>query len=228
MHRHPLSVLTATALLVATGAPAVAQPAHRDADVDRDRAAAGRALDRGGRLRLMGTIGAGMSFAAMLMSDEQMASGGGTALAVGGMATLGLGLIGDLARYRGESRLDALDRAAAGGLDGPARDEAERALRQGRRLKLVGDIGSAMVLALPFFPAGHRCGFGSESEECSPAANAYIAGSITAVVVGIVGHFKTGRAEGRLEAFDETPRASHGLGVAPLRDGVAANYSVAW
>ena len=228
MHHAVPCVATALVLLAASSALALAQHADGDSDVDRDRAAAERALDRGGRLRLMGTIGAGMSLAAMFMSDEQMASRGGTALAVGGMSTLGLGLIGDFARYRGKSRLDTLDRVAAGDLDNPARDEAERALRQGRRLGVVGDVGSAMFLAQPFFPAVHRCGFGSESEGCSPAAKAYIVGGITATVVGIVGLFKTGRAEGRLEALDETPRASHGLGVAPLRDGVAANYSVAW
>ena len=43
-----------------------------------------------------------------------------------------------------------------------------------------------------------------------------------------MGFFKTRRAEARLEALDETPQASHGLGVAPLPDRVAATYSVAW
>ena len=38
-----------------------------------------------------------------------------------------------------------------------------------------------------------------------------------------MGFFKTRRAEGRLEALDETPQASHQLGVVPLRDGVAGD-----
>ena len=42
-------------------------------------------------------------------------------------AALGLGLIGDFARYRGKSRLDALDGIAAGGVDCPARAEASDA-----------------------------------------------------------------------------------------------------
>ena len=41
--------------------------------------------------------------------------------------------------------------------------------------------------------------------------------------VGLVGFFKTRRAEGRLEALDETSQASHQLGVVPLRDGVAGD-----
>ena len=174
----------------------------------------------------MGGIGAGMSLAAMFMSDEQRTSGAGKVLAVGGVTTLGLGLIGDFARYRGRTRQDAVDRVAAGDLDSPARAEAERALRQGRRLVLVGDVGTAMVLAMPFFPDRHLCGRGAE--RCGAAAKVYILSAAAAAGIGIVGLIKTGRAESRLEAFDETPQASHGIGLAPLRDGVAASYSVAW
>ena len=46
--------------------------------------------------------------------------------------------------------------------------------------------------------------------------------------VGIAGLIKTGRAESRLEAFEETSQANHRVGVASLSDGVAANYSVSW
>lgn len=146
-------------------------------------------------------------------------------MAVGGVTALGLGLIGDFAWYRGKTSLDALDRAAAGGLDGPARAEAERALREGRRLNVIGDIGIAMTLAAPFFPI-RLCGSGPES--CGPTAKAYFLGAAAALGVGIVGLIKTGRAERRLEAFDEASQASHRVGVAPLPNGVAANYSVAW
>ena len=219
--------LTTVALLVATSVPVVAQSAPGSADIDRDRAAAERALDRSGRLRWMGTIGSGMSLAAALMSDEQMSARGGTALAVGGITAVGLGLIGDFGRHRAKSRLDALNRAPAGGLDDPARAEAERALRRGGRLSLFGDIATAMFVAVPFFPAGHRCGYGSDDTGCSAAAKAYLVGAVAAGGVGLVGLFKTRRAENRLEAL-EMPKASHGFGVAPLPDGVAANYSVAW
>lgn len=257
MHRVLLAVLTAAALLAATTAPAQST----DANSDRDRAE--RTLDRSRRLRLIGGIGAGMSLAAGLLWEGGMfephtpgslerASGTGKALAIGGVTALGLGLIGDFARYRSKSRLDALDRIAAGSLDRAARDEVEQALRQGRRLspeilddyarsaardkteralrqarrlRVVGDVGAAMALAMPFFP-DRFCG--PEAESCSPAAKAYMVGGIAAGVVGFVGMIKTSRAESRLEVLDEARRASHQIGVAPLRDGVAANYSVAW
>ena len=222
MHGGFLQIVTAMSLLVAASTPALAQSA--DGDVEA-RAAAERTLDRGRRLMRIGVVGAGMSLAAMLMSDEQRAATGGTAMAVGGVSALGLGLIGDFAWYRGKTRLDALDRTAAGSLDGAARTEVEGALRQGRRLSLIGDIGVAMTLAAPFFPR-HLCGSGPET--CGPGAKAYILGAAAAVGVGIAGLIKTGRAESRLEAFDEMAQANHRVGVAPLRDGVTATYSVAW
>ena len=228
MHRSLPSAMIAAALLVTTAAPAPAQ--DPSLDIDRERVAAERTLERSHRLRVMSVLGAGLSTAAIAAWGTDSASGAGNAIATGGMAAVGLGLIGDFARYRGKSRLDALDGIAAGGVDSPARAAAERALRQGRRLSVIGNVGAAMVLAMPFFPAGHRCGpgYGSESEGCSTAAKAYIAGSVAAGAVGLVGFFKTRRAEGRLEALDETPQASQQLGVVPLRDGVAATYSVAW
>ena len=227
MHRILLPcAVTTVALLVTTSEPARAQNASRGSDVARSRAAAERTLDRGSRLRLIGGVGAGMALAANFMSAEQKASGAGTALVVGGVTALGLGLIGDFARYRGKTRLDALDRVAAGGLDSPARAEAERSLRHSRRLSLIGDVGVAMAVAMPFFP-DHWCG--SDAETCRPTAKkAYYLGTAAALGIGIVGLVKGGRAEKRLEAFDETSRASHQVGVAPLRDGVAASYSVAW
>ena len=224
MPRALASVMTTATLLVATSTPALAQPA----DADSDRAAAERALDRSGRLRWMGTLGAGMSIAAVFMTDEQMASGGGVALAAGGLATLGLGVIGDVAGYRARTRLDALDRVSAGGLDSAARAEAEGALRRGRQLRLAGDVGSLMFIAMPFFPSGHRCGFGKDTPAYSTAAKAYRVGASAAVGLGIAGLIKTSRGKSRLEALDERPQASHRLGVALLRDGVAANYSIAW
>ena len=226
MPRALASVLTTATLLVATSAPALAEPA--DADSDRARAAAERALDRSGRLRWMGTLGAGLSIAAVFMTDEQMASGGGVALATGGLATLGLGVIGDVAKYRARTRLDALDRISAGGLDSPARAEAAEALRRGRQFRMIGEVGGLMFVAMPFFPSGHRCGWGENTPGCSPAAKAYLVGASAAVGLGIAGLIKTSRVESRLEALDERPQASHRFGVAPLRDGVAANYSVAW
>ena len=221
MRRLPCAAVAA-ALLVTAGAPARAQ--DLGSGMDLDRAAAEQTLDRSRRLRLMGAVGGGLAIAAMFTSNEQRTSGAGMALAVGGLTSLGLGLIGDVGRYRGATRLDALDRAAARG--GPARAEAERALRQGRRLGLVGDIGAAMVLAAPFFPDRVFCG--SEAETCSGASKAYILSGAAAVGIGIFGRVKARRAAGRLETLDETPRASHGIGVAPLPDGVAASYTVAW
>ena len=222
MHGGLLRVVTAMFLLAPVSAPAFAQSADPDVDA---RAAAERTLDRSRRLMRIGIVGAGMSVAAMLMSDERRTGRGGNALAVGGVTALGLGLIGDFAWYRGKTSLDALDQVAAGGIDGAARAEAERALRQGRRLNVIGDIGIAMALATPFFPR-HFCGSGPES--CGQPAKAYILGAAGALGVGIVGLIKTRRAERRLEAFDERSQASHQVGVAPLPDGVAANYSVAW
>ena len=222
MHRYPYAV-TAVALLVTTSAPATGQ--NRNSDTDRDRSTAERTLERSGRLRWAGTVGAGLSLGAIFMSDEQKTSGAGKALVVGGVTTLGLGLIGDFAQYRGKSRLDALDHAAAGGLGGPERAEVERTLRLGRRLSLIGDVGLAMAVAMPFFP-DHWCGSGAET--CNSAAKAYLLGATAALGAGIVGHIMGGRAQRRLEAFDETARASHQIGVAPLRGGVAASYSVAW
>lgn len=226
MHRSlPFTAMTA-ALILAAVAPAPAQ--DRGPDIDLERAAAERTVERSRRLRVMSVLGVGLSTAAIAMWDRDRTSGTGTAITAGGMTALGLGLIGDFARYRGKSRLDALDGIAAGGVDSSGRAEAGRALRQGRRLSVFGNVGSAMVLAMPFFPRGHRCGFGSEPGGCSTAARAYIAGSVAAGAVGLVGFFKTRRAEARLEALDEKPQASHGLGVTPLPDGVAATYSVAW
>ena len=222
MHGGFLRVVTATLLLVAVSAPTLAQSA--DADVDA-RADAERTLDRGRRLMWFGVGGAGMSLAASLMSDEQRGARGSTAMAVGGVTAVGLGLIGNLTWYRGRTRLDALDQAAVVGPEGPARAEVGRALRQGRRLQVIGDIGLAMTLAAPFLPR-HLCGSGPET--CGPGAQAYFLGAAAAMGVGIVGLIKTGRAESRLEAFDETSRANHRVGVTPLSDGVAANYSVSW
>ena len=226
MHRVLPCAMTAATLLVVTAAPARAQ--DRSPDIDRERAAAERTLEHSRRFRVISALGTGLSIAAMAQWDRDRTSGTGTAITVGGMTALGLGLIGDFSRYRGKSRLDALDRIAAGGVDSPARAEAERALRQGRRLSVIGSVGAAMTLAMPFFPAGQRCGFGDEPDGCSTAARTYIAGSVAAGAVGLVGFFKTRRAEGRLDALHETPQASHGLGVVPVRDGVAATYSVAW
>ena len=148
MHSGFLPVVTAMSLLVAASTPALAQSA--DGDVEA-RASAERTLDRSRRLRQIGGVGAAMSLAAILMSEEQRTSRGGAALAVGGVTALGLGLIGDFAQYRGKSRLDVLDRDAAGGLGGAARAEAERALRQGRRLRAGGQG----------LHPGHRCGGGN-------------------------------------------------------------------
>ena len=226
MHRLLPPAMIAAALLVTTAAPTPAQ--DPSLDIDRERAAAERTIERSHRLRVMSVLGAGLSTAAMAAWGKDRTSGAGNAIAAGGMAALGLGLIGDFARYRGNSRLDALDEITAGGVDSPARAEAERALRQGRRLSVLGNIGAAMALAMPFLPAGHRCRYESESEGCSTAAKAYIVGSVAAGAVGLVGIFKTRRAEGRLEALNETRQASQQLGVVPLRDGVAAIYSVAW
>ena len=87
-------------------------------------------------------------------------------------------------------------------------------------------MGYAMALAVPFFWR-HLCGSGPET--WGPSAKAYyILGAAGAARVGIVGLIKAGRAESRLEVFDEVPRASHGLGVVALPSGVAANYSIAW
>lgn len=193
----------------------------RGADLDRSRTAAERTLDRSRRLRRLGGVGAALSVAAMFMSEEQRTSGAGSAMAAGGLATLGLGLIGDIGRYRGATRLDALH-GTGGGLDSRARADAERALRQGRRLQLVGDVGAAMILATPFVP-----GLCTGSDRCNTSDKAYLAGGLAALGMGILGLVKVGRAESRLETLGER-RASHGIGVAPLRDGVAANYSLAW
>ena len=222
MQRGFLRVVTAILLPVTVSAHVFAQSADRDVDA---RTATERTLDRSRRLMRIGIAGAGMSVAAMLMSDERRTGRGGTALAVGGVTALGLGLIGDFAWYRGKTSLDALDRAAAGGIGGAARAEAERALRQGRLLNVIGGIGIAMTLATPFFPR-HLCGSGPQS--CGPAAKAYSLAGAAALGIGIVGLIKTGRAERRLAAFDEASQASHRVGVAPLPDGIAANYSVAW
>ena len=218
MYRALLCATIAGVMLV-PAAPARGQA--RDADVDRDRAAAERTLERSRPFRWIGGLGAGLSVAASFMSYEQRTGPGGKALAVGGVTALGMGLIGDLARYRARTRLDALDSGATGGLDSPARADAERTLRLSRRLGVLGDVGAAMLLAMPFFP-DHLCETG---ETCPPAAKAYILGGVAALGVGIAGWIKTGRAESRLEAFDET---SHRVGVAPLRDGAALSYSVAW
>ena len=222
MRAELLRVGIAMLLMITVSAPAFAQSADPDVDA---RAAADRTLDRGRRLMLIGVAGAGMSAAATLMSDERRTGRGGTALAVGGVTALGLGLIGDFAWYRGKTILDALDRAAAGGIDGAARAEAEQSLRQGRRLEVVGDIGIAMSLAAPFFPR-QLCGSGPGS--CGRAAKTYFLGAAAALGAGIVGLVKTDRAERRLEALDERSQARHEVGVAPLADGVAATYSVAW
>ena len=40
--------------------------------------------------------------------------------------------------------------------------------------------------------------------------------------------FALERLNRRLAVFDEASQASHRVGVAPLPDGIAANYSVAW
>lgn len=207
-------------LPAAASLPALVQ--NRGSDFDRDRTAAERTLDRSRPFRLLGGVGAALSVAAMFMSEEQRTSGAGTAMAAGGLATLGLGLIGDIGRYRGATRLDALRGTAGGGLDSRARADAERALRQGRRLQLVGAVGSAMVLATPFLP-----GLCTGSDRCDTSDKAYLAGGVAALGLGILGMVKAGRAESRLDTLGER-RASHGIGVAPLRDGVAANYSLAW
>ena len=176
---HRLSgVVTTLALVVATTAPAFAQDADREPDIDRDRVAAEQALNRSGWLRLMGTIGAGMSVAANFLSDERKTGRPGTAFAVGGFAALGLGLIGDFAQHRARTRLDGPDRLAAGNVDEPARAEAERALRQARRFGLVGDIGVAMVLATAFVP---------EKRLDGPVGRTVLFGAATAAGIGIVG-----------------------------------------
>lgn len=212
-------VAASLALVVTMSGPAFGQGADRAPDVDRDRAAAEETRDHGRRLAWFGMAGAGLSLAATFMSDERKTSRTGTALGVGGVTALGLGLIGDFARYRARSRLDALDRRMAGAVGSPAHEEAERALRQGRRLSLVGDVGIAMGLATAFLP---------EQRLDTPAGRSFLYGAVAAAGIGIVGLIKTSRAESRLEAFDEAPQASHRVGVAPLPDGVAANYSVAW
>ncbi len=218
MRRFP-GIVTSLALVVTMSGPVFAQGADGEPDIDRDRAAAEETLDHGRRLAWVGMAGAGLSLAATFMSDERKTSRTGTALGVGGVAALGLGLVGDFARYRARSRLDALDRRMAGAAGSAAREEAERALRQGRRLSLVGDVGIAMVLATPFLPE-HRLD--------TPAGRSFLYGAAAAAGIGIVGLIKTSRAESRLEAFDEARQSSHRVGVAPLPDGVAANYSVAW
>ena len=209
-------------LLLPNAASLPAPVRDRSADLDRSRTAAERTLDRSRRLRRLGGVGAALSVAAMFMSEEQRTSGAGSAMAAGGLATLGLGLIGDIGRYRGATRLDALHGADVGGLGSRARADAERARRQGRRLQLVGDVGAAMILATPFVP-----GLCAGSDRCSTSDKAYLAGGAAALGMGILGLVKVGRAESRLETLGER-RASHGIGVAPLRDGVAANYSLAW
>ena len=211
-------VVTSLALVVTMSGPAFAQNVDRESDIHRDRAAAEETLDHSRRLAWVGMAGAGLSLAASFMSDERKTSRAGTALGVGGVTALGLGVIGDFAWYRARTRLDALDRPVAGAVGSPAREEAERALRQGRRLSLVGDAGIAMVLATAFLP---------EQRLDGPAGRTFLFGA-AAAGIGIVGLIKTARAESRLEAFDEAPQASHRVGVAPLPDGVAANYSVAW
>ena len=212
-------VVTSAALAVAMSGPAFAQHADREPDADRDRAAAEETLDRSRRLAWVGMAGAGLSLAASFMSDERKTGPAGTALGVGGVTALGLGLIGDFAWYRGRTRLDALDRRMTGAVGSPAREAAERALRQGRRLGLVGDVGFVMVLATAFLP---------EQRLDGPAGRTFLFGAASAAGIGIVGLIKAARAESRLEALDEAPQASHRIGVAPLPDGVAANYSVAW
>ena len=213
MPRALASVLTTTTLLVATSAPALAQPA----DADSDRVAAERALDRSGRLRWMGTLGAGMSVAAMFMTDEQMASGGGVALTAGGLATLGLGVIGDLARHRARIRLDALDRLSGGGLDSPARAEAEGALRRGRQLRLAGDVGSLMFIAMPFFPHGHRCGLGKDTPECSTGRSGLSRGCVHG---NGAGHRRPHQDQPRRESAGGAPQEA--AGESPVRRGALA------
>lgn len=216
MKRRLLRVVTALLLTLAAGAPASAQGPVRDTDADRDRAAAARTLDRGRRLGLIGGIGAGMGLAASFLSDERKTAGAGAALAVGGVTALGLGLIGDVVQYRSKTRLDALDRTAAGG---PARAEARRALRQGRRLALAGDVGASLLAASFFAPDGRLD---------TPAGRTFLVGAVAAVGAGIVGRIKARRAEERLAAFDEPSGANHRVGVAPLPDGFAASYALAW
>ena len=222
MRRLP-GIVTSLALAVTMSGPAVAQHEDREPDIDRDRAAAEETLDRSRRLGWVGIAGAGLSLAANFMSDDRKTSGTGTALAVGGVTALGLGLVGDFAGYRARTRLDALDRDASGDVDSAERLEAERAWRQGRRLGLLGNVGAVMWLVMPFFPEGHFCG---SPERCGPAEQTYVLGAATAAGIGIVGWIKAARAKSRLEAFEAT-QASHRIGVAPLPDGVAANYSVA-
>ena len=212
-------VVTSLALVVTMSGPVFAQGADREPDVDRDRAAAEETLDHSRRLAWVGMAGAGLSLAASFMSDERKTSRAGTALGVGGATALGLGVVGDFAWYRARTRLDALDRRMAGAAGNPAREEAARALRQGRRLSLLGDVGFAMVLTTAFLP---------DQRLDTPAGRSFLYGAAAAAGIGIVGLIKTSRAESRLEAFDEAPQASHRVGVAPLPDGVAANYSVAW
>ena len=220
-----LGVVTSLALVVAMSGPALGQEADLEPDIDCDRAAAEKTLDHSRRLAWVGLAGAGLSLAANFMSDDRKTGGSSTALAVGGVTALGLGLVGDFARYRARTRLDALDRDAPGVLDSVKRLEAERALQQGRRLGLIGNVGAAMWLVMPFFPEGHFCG---SPERCGPAEQTYVLGAATAAGIGIFGWIKAARAESRLEAFDEAPQASHRVGVVPLPDGVAANYSMTW
>ena len=219
MKRRLLRVVTTLSFTLAASAPALAQGPARDADADLDRAAAARTLDRGRRLGLIGGIGAGMALAASFRSDERRTSGAGAALAIGGVTALGLGLIGDVAGYRARTRLDALDRTAAGDADGPVFAEAQRALRQGRRLALAGDVGATLLAVSLFAPDGRLN---------TPAGRTFVAGAVAAVGAGIVGRIKARRAEERLSAFDEPPGANHRVGVAPLPDGFAANYALAW
>lgn len=219
MKRRLLLVVTTLSLALAASAPASAQGPARDPAADPDRAAAARALDRGRRLGLIGGIGAGMGLAASFLSDERRTAGAGAALAVGGVTALGLGLIGDFAGYRARTRLDAFDRPAAGAADGPVFAEAQRALRQGRRLALAGDVGASLLAVSLFAPDRRLSG---------PAGRTFLAGAVAAVGAGIVGRIKVRRAEKRLAAFDEPPGANHRVGVAPLPDGFAANYSLAW
>ena len=216
MKRRLLRVVTALLLTLAAGAPASAQGPARDTDADRDRATAARTLDRGRRLGLIGGIGAGMGLAASFLSDERKTAGAGAALAVGGVTALGLGLIGDVVQYRSKTRLDALDRTSAGG---PARAEAQRALRQGRRLALAGDVGASLLAASFFAPDGRLD---------TPAGRTFLVGAVAAVGAGIVGRIKARRAEERLAAFDVPSGANHRVGVAPLPDGFAASYALAW
>ena len=103
--------------------------------------------------------------------------------------------------------------------DVDARAAAERTLDRSRRLMRIGIVGAGMSVAAMLMSDARRTGRG---------VNALAVGGVTALGLGIVGLIKTRRAERRLEAFDERSQASHQVGLAPLPDGVAANYSVAW